>query len=97
MSNALDKLKVSNNTFRSRYSDQFDIYNRVSKLEVTSGYSINELIDLFAAGYTLQSPDYNEQMADLGEIVDKLNAVGMVNACSAEDIRAALEIASKED
>lgn len=55
------------------YDRNMHIQERLYTLAVVSGYSLDELIDLFAKGYTLQPPREPGTLSELCEEKEKEN------------------------
>lgn len=59
---------------------------KIHRLEIVSGYSIDQLISLFAAGYTLKGPESNQETLEKFDtkLVKSCNSMSLTK----EEIRA---------
>ena len=51
-------------TKMSQYEDLCNGSEKIHRLEIVSGYSIDQLISLFAAGCTLKRPEFHQESFD---------------------------------
>lgn len=64
---ALQPTLITPNEFAARTLELYELY---TKIQAITGFTVEQLLDMFLAGYTLKPPDYSTNLKELASIAE---------------------------